>query len=478
MFLKGRFGPTGFKPAFFFSSAPSASYSWLDAALCVGPALLLFLFLRHYPDPSGVNGYFYLKQTQSLSHLHQFYFKDYSIAFFFPAALATLGISNLLSFQLSIALTILALFLGLRRLLAKLRPGAPFWAIALPLVVSMPLLDFSVNFFKNLFALTLFIWALALSEKDKRWIAAILYILAFFSHKSILLIGAIFLSIQYLREKGYKGLFLLAGASTAILGIFVAVFPKGREFLLAIPGFLHFRPIGFFWIWSHIRQDVAFLILYLDLAIAIAVYIWKRAKLSRSLQTYGDSVLLLILLAIHPFQLLSADGPAYRLLILLPVLVFPLLASLLEKRTLAALVALQFLQLFRTFHEDLPEKLIPPWSHCASGVEAIEKFVRPADHITAQHGLEFFVDYMTGIRCRSFISDDSEIKQFRVAYVPSSLVNDTEGDQTIAKLKLTQICPDYVLLKEDDWRRIAALYLIPGNFRNPEDHRPEHLQDY
>ncbi|HEY8269330.1 MAG TPA: hypothetical protein VIG33_00455, partial [Pseudobdellovibrionaceae bacterium] len=61
----------------------------------------------------------------------------------------------------------------------------------------------------------------------------------------------------------------------------------------------------------------------------------------------------------------------------------------------------------------------------------INKFVKPEDHLTSHHGLEFFVDYTTDIRSRSFLSDHAEKKAFRIAYIANSWLPDSETQRAL-----------------------------------------------
>ena len=58
-----------------------------------------------YPGPPGVDGFFYLKQIETLAGGKGFYFKDYSLAFLLPVVITSCLNDSLLAFRLSISFT-------------------------------------------------------------------------------------------------------------------------------------------------------------------------------------------------------------------------------------------------------------------------------------------------------------------------------------------------------------------------------------
>ena len=71
------------------------------SALFFGLALFIFIRLRPFEDPTGADGYFYLKQIESLSTSGYFYYRDASLAFVPPALLNVLLRDPALAYRLS-----------------------------------------------------------------------------------------------------------------------------------------------------------------------------------------------------------------------------------------------------------------------------------------------------------------------------------------------------------------------------------------
>src|SRR5665213_564641 len=67
-------------------------------------ALVLFYRLHQFGDPTGADGYFYLKQILDVSEHFSFYYKDYSLAFALPTLLNAVFHNPLLSYQIACCL--------------------------------------------------------------------------------------------------------------------------------------------------------------------------------------------------------------------------------------------------------------------------------------------------------------------------------------------------------------------------------------
>ncbi|MGL1227185.1 hypothetical protein ACSTKV_23055, partial [Vibrio parahaemolyticus] len=52
----------------------------------------------------------------------------------------------------------------------------------------------------------------------------------------------------------------------------------------------------------------------------------------------------------------------------------------------------------------------------AADVRNIPRFVRPENRFLCRHGLEFYVDYLTGLRCRSFVDHEPKPGTWRIVY--------------------------------------------------------------
>lgn len=475
-------------------------FLWLDAVCVMAPPLVLLWALSRTSDPSGVNGYFYLKQTETIANLHELYFKDRSLAFAPLVLLYKLTGSSLLAFRLGIAGTSAALLAGLRALIfahgADAAPGAPsardardpaahlaFWLAAASCCLSLHLIEFSLTFFKNFFAFAWLIWALALQYRRPRAAGACLAV-ALLSHKSMFLLAVVFAGARALRGLTWHRLLLGSAALAGLLGLFALTFERATAYLRALTGFISPTPVGLNWVLARLRSDPGVLAIYATAAAFLLLYPVLRRRLDARARAFGGALFALVLIAGHPFQAPGASGPAYRLLILLPVLLAAGFATLaLQARrsrwAIAACLAVLAIQLpqARGLNSRLIARYVPRWSPLRADAIRIRDYVRPEDHLTSHHGLEFFIDYVTGIRSRSFLSEHPEKADFRLAYAPSWLIEAGLARDELNQAKLADFGANYVLIPEADWTAISRRYLVAYHWKNPEAHRPAHIYE-
>ena len=457
----------------------------------------LFWMLSRFPDPSGANGYFYLKQTEVLANQHQFYFKDRSLAFLGLVTLYKLLGSSLFAFRAAISLTFVALLLGMQALMDSWSDAPEktpilrllgFLLISILVCTNDRCIELVLTFYKNFFALTLFVWALAWFSKNKVFSAALL-IAALLSHKSIFLLALVFGASygvgRFDRKKLFdrKKVIVAFGSVVALLALFLVFFERSQAYLLSLSGYFAKSAVGLQWLKTHLHDDRGFLTLYVSAAIFLLAWFWVRRTTPTQLRFFGDAVWLLILLTIHPFQMPGPGGPAYRILILLPVLLLPFIVTLaFQVRTrsailLATAVFLVQVTQLNSVRTATFAHFIPNWSSFSGEVQNVKSYVTSSDHLTSHHGLEFYVDYITGIRSRSFISDDPKKESFRLAFVPDWLISESLARDEINQLKLMDLGKNYVLIHESDWMTIRERYLITSYWKNPEDRRPAFIYE-
>lgn len=139
-------------------------------------AFFLYYRLRLFQEPSGADGFFYLKQIQSLSESFSFYYQDYSFAFFIPSILNLVLNNPLLSFQL----TCILVWAGIGFLVLKLaeieftdKVSKTIFSIFLVILLSVNTLAIDLSFVFLKTAVGLFFFLLSLKTwKDKKFYVA------------------------------------------------------------------------------------------------------------------------------------------------------------------------------------------------------------------------------------------------------------------------------------------------------------------
>lgn len=475
---------------------------FLGFALALAASLLTYLRLREFPDPSGLNGYFYLKQIKTLASSGTFYFSDHSLAFLPLAALRWLTGSDLAAFQAGIGIALLALSFGACFFLSRI-PGRPWEkeavkaAVVAVLFSSSFFTEFSLNFFKNLVGAAFLVWCAACLLAGWRRRALLLFLLAFFTHKSVALVAGVYLLLWFAekiwaaaREQGSRSAFYWASAGLALAGLFLLLFllyfPKAQAFLAYAQNTFSAPGRRIHWwgeLFRNLPQRGAEFFSWIGV---LAVVFYARPHLPPTARRIGDAALILFVLAVHPFQ---AGGPAslgYRQLLLLPALIYPLVGftlylpragwRLLGLGALLPVFATSFFPL--GFSSRAVAKQIRPYSAIRSGVEQIPSVVKPEDHLTSHHGLEFFVDYVTGIRARSFLAaEDFSGRRFRIAFFPSELPPVSPAGKELERIKLLALGRGYFLLKEGDWQALEGKYELPPTWKNGMGRRPLHVYE-
>ncbi|MES2767842.1 MAG: hypothetical protein V4596_01745 [Bdellovibrionota bacterium] len=461
-------------------------------SLSLGSCFWVWDFVNHFDDPSGSNGYFYLKQTEALAGGLGFYFKDYSLAFLLPVTLMKILGDSLTAYRVSTIGVWFALTVGVglltRNLLSDQSPRIknilPVAAV-LALVSTTQLYDLSLTFFKNTFALNLIIWALffATSSRPRDWKWAwvgVLTLAALLSHKSVLLMIACF-GIPFLfQQVSKKKLAIATGCMSLTVGLFLWHFDKAYAHFLAMLNY--FSPPTRWWFWMlRLRWiNLELLMTFFCLLIILLLGIWTYRKVSSEKKFYVAGAVVFLCFALHPFQIPGPNGPSYRLLLIAPVFGIPLLMLALSHipRGLFALPIFLVAFVSQIFiHVHPIDDVFTPFAVIKEEVLRIKEFVEPQDHLTSHHGLEFFIDYTTGIRSRSFLSDYPEQKAFRVAYLARSWIRKNEVQVAARQQALLEIGSEYLLFKEIDWQEFKARFKIPRHWKNPEVHRPNFISE-
>jgi predicted DCC family thiol-disulfide oxidoreductase YuxK len=459
--------------------------------------------LRAFADPTGLNGYFYLKQTKTIAVHHAFYFSDHSLAFLPLVLLRLITGSELLAFQLGICLALSLAFAGVIFLVAAARVGVrAAWATKAALLVALFsssfFSEFSLSFYKNSVALALVIAAANFLVRRRYYGAGLFFLLAFLTHKSVALLGALFVvvlvaerAISLLRARAIsrKELGWFAGicGACATLGIlFLYHFPKAAAF--ASFAFRNFQgPAARITWFTELLAAKPFRALeigaWLVLAVA-ALRVWP--KLPRPWRWIVATVLFFTVVALHPFQPAGPASLGYRLTLMLPLLapVLALACTFGRGRVLrgAGVGVLLLASAFNFsplgFREKAVRREVRPYSVMLPRVMEIKEHVHPEDHLVSHHGLEFFVDYKTDIRSRSFLAaPEFSGKKYRVAYVPRKALPSPADLDALAQETLLDLGGGYVLFAEEDWEDFLAEHPVPYSWKNAIGERPAHVYE-
>lgn len=465
--------------------------------IVIGVACMLVFYgrLARFPDPPGADGYYYLKQIACLSAGDGYYYKDRSIAFAFPAFLAALSGNPLGAFRISVAFTwtVLIFLAGALSYRTVSAPGLPertklIFAFIAAIVVagSRTFAELLLEYYKTAASLLFLLGAVALwhnpaiSVKARRFFSALFLCCALVSHKSAVVFILILSVAWFLQNKSGKNAFILAGAGTCALLLFLAFFERGREYLAALPGFLAPPARWFEWLFYTLRNDLS-LSLTLGLAFAAVVfYLVERRSSLLPGRALFDTAALLNAITFIPLFVAGPSGPVYRLVLMSPLFsVILLLRGAVRSRVrtaVAGLLAALFLSQV-VFDHARTGRHFPRWSDLDKDIMRIDKHVGRRDHLIAHHGLEFYVDHRTGIRARQFLSSDPRKQSFRLAYLPPGRPAG-EARAAVDRAKLEQIGEAYALLREEDWSGIVQQYGIPPHWKNPALTRPSYIPDY
>lgn len=457
---------------------------------------MAFFRLHAYSDPPGLNGYFYLKQTKTLAEGGVFYFSDHSLAFIPLVLFRLLTGDELLAFQLAVAAAIAFAVAGICFFVNQLRLAG--WEKACEKLIVLTALfsssyfsEFALNFFKNLLAAALLVWCAGLLLGKKKKAAAGFFLLAFLTHKSVALLGAIYFLFTAgerlfaeVRERGLgRKVFLLTASFVLAALVFGALFlwhfPKALAFLKYAETTFSGPAARLHW-WKGVFSRLPFRGLEVVAWIALAGgLLYCRPRMNREARSIAATLVVLAVLALHPFQVPGADSLGYRMMLLMPLLLYPMAALLMEqKRIFIFLPFLAAVPVLAPLGFSVPavKKQVRAYSEMRADVEKIKETVRTEDHLTCHHGMEFFVDYVTGIRCRSFLaSEDFTGRRFRLAFIPSRWKRNEMVDDEIAQVKLLNVGADYVLLPEADWEYLKVNF--PRSWKNPSYRRPSHVYE-
>jgi len=453
--------------------------------------------------PTGIDGYYNLKQIENLALTGQFYYQDYSFAFFPPAlftflfpsySILSLQLTNSLCYSLTITAVFLLTNLAQSNFSAenqrKKSTYTSLTVVAL-LLLTLPLYHFSFTYYKNLFAISMFLWAVyyyfkSINEEEKGrksiYISLIFIVLALFSHKSIFVFLFLF-SVSYtLYHFTVKRLIILAVLFSVFTILFFTIFANSVAYVSAIIDVFDFRSNFLRWFAGSLQHDTSVVLIYMFNLIAIILYFFVRSKIPSGYKTSMLTVILFLTFAIFPFQKFGYNEPSFRLQIFTPLFFLPafflLLTQFKNKNKHYRFLLSGLIVIFAGFFISEVRRIqlnFPDWEKIKN-IEKITLYVSRDDHLIAHHGLEYYLNYITGIRARQWKSTDENQKKFRIAFVPERVMD--KSDRTLfSKSALLKLSDEYYLVTEDSWQYYRENYFLFGSWKNPEMERPAHLHE-
>ncbi len=454
---------------------------YLTAALL---AAVTFFRLHAYLDPSGGDGYFYLKQTQWLAQHFAFYHSDYSFVFLPLALLTKVGFSALTAYQLVSCLSYFVILSCLGFFTFKNLDLFPKYkiGITLALVIAFsfqtPLLRLCFEFIKNGFAISLFLLAsVFFDKKNYRWALAVV-ILAALTHKTVALIFIFSLAVLILSLPRISKKLIALGALVVAAG--VALNPRLLKHLLNFTQQIQIENIrSLFSMNSHLNS-LHMLCLLLWLIISISQV--KKFKLENNLK----KSFLFILLLFSLIPLLPVFGGAnaeikWRLMIFSFCFSFILYTFALAKIRNQKIVIASLLVSLGLMSYEFSYQSGYPWIISASrevpDLQRLNDFVKPGNELITHHGMQFYIDYQTPIRAKSLL-DPKQPPLYQVAYLPEFFLRNENVKDSIYQRMLVQLGPNYGLFYYEDFKEIVKEFPYLSHWKNTYKIRPDFVQSY
>ena len=426
-----------------------------------------------------------------------YYYKDHSLAFLAPALTASLTGNPLGAYRSAVSLTCVLLILSgvAVAFTAATASGLEKRTVTILGVLTITVLgcaftiyEFCFEYYKNAFAVLLLVSAalIPLSARSglglKGKLSVLLLVLsALLSHKSALLFCVLFGVIWFVRNASRRNLLMLISICAAGIAVFLVIFERGRQYLSALPSFFGPPRRWFEWFSYTMRNDAALSVAMAAALSFLVLYLLRRRLFPTRLTLLFDTICVSIIIAFIPLLIPGPSGPGYRIILVSPVFTVPLLllSSITRRQTFAAAGAIllsAFLVQLLFGHPRIAGDF-PAWSSLDKDVMLITRHVTPRDYLIAHHGLEFYVDYRTGIRARQFLASGPQKRSFRLAYVPDGRPGG-RARAALERVKLEQIGDRYALFREEDWQRIAVRYGIKPHWKNPTMVKPDYIPDY
>ncbi|MBC7420247.1 MAG: EpsG family protein [Bdellovibrio sp.] len=459
----------------------SQYFIYLTAALL---AAVTFLRLHAYLDPSGGDGYFYLKQTQWLAQHFAFYHADYSFVFIPLALLTKIGLSVLTAYQIVSCFSYFMILSCIGFFTFKNLDSFPKYKFIVTLLLLIafsfqtPLLRLCFEFIKNGFAISFFLLASVLFYKKYYKWALAFGILAALTHKTVALIFILSLGILILSLPRISKKLLALGAITVAVGI--ALNPRLLKHLLNFIQQIRVENLNsLFGINSHLNS-VHMICLLMWLIILLSQI--KKFKLENNYQKSFLSALLFF--SIVPLIPMFGGANAeikWRLMIFSFCFSFILYVFALAKIRNLKIVITTFVLSLALMSYEFSYQSGYPWIILASrevpDIQRLNEFVKPTDELITHHGMQFYIDYQTPIRAKSLIDPD-HVPLYQVAYLPEFFLRNDAVKDSVYQRMLVQLGPNYGLFYYEDFKEIVIEFPYLSHWKNIYKIRPNFVQNY
>lgn len=429
--------------------------------------LLNYFRLHKLDSPTGADGFFYLKQIQSLSESLTFYYKDYSLAFLLPSALNFFIRQPLISYHWAISIVYAGIFHFSFKLLHQLG-AARFSLFLVPLFYFNNYFnELNFVFLKTATAVLFLLWSVNLYLANKNTRAFLFFILALLSHKVILVCGAVFVVLFILesRKRLFAGLLF-----SVFVGVTVYfVYPRFIQQLLHVFSSFDFSRYQLL----NLKNDMFYLALA-SLFVAVVLFL-KSFQAEKNKKFIFRFISAIILIPLLMPELSSTNSAAYRLfLISIPFLIMAF--AILGRIFFYSAGCVMFLICFHWYRPI--QSWQNPWDRRAEQSAEIEKIIPKNALIYAPHGMEFYLAYATPFRPRSFLLPVTERPTYRVAYVEPYLQQASALKDDLQQLSVLKLSKDYYLLKESDWIVLGQIHQFVPHITNMLQPKPDFVADY
>ncbi len=433
-------------------------------------ASVFFLYrLCSLVEPTGTDGFFYLKQIQTLSENFQFYYHDYSLSFVFPSLINVVLRNPFISFNIACAVV----WGGIAWFCVEPLKGWRNQIVSLVLVIILSTNTLSVElgavFYKTGFALLLsfMMWHML---KKKNWPMAIIFGFAsLLSHKTMIVFLPILIAPTLFTKISRKQLLLTLGL--ALLGSLA---------LLAYPRFLsqlnHVLQEGHFWekflTHNFPKQNL--------LAFIVLMFIAGITNLYFKLKDGWVLTIILILPFFSP-GLLNTEGVAFRFMVMSFPFFILFLSLGVQSSGWRKIVSLSFIVMtcVLTWNYYRP---LSTWSQLYTArvlyAEKVDALLPPNALIFAPHGVEFYLAYKTKFRPRSLRIEPKDRPVYRVAYVrPYKRKNGSLFQQDLEQMQLLDM-GEFSLISEADWLSLNSIHSFIPHPMNLLPKKPDFVSEY
>lgn len=458
---------------------------WLIGAFAI-TFLFHFLPLLSSPFAPGWDSYFYLVQAKSFiqeGHMHS---SRLSLFYSLLIGLSYITSDYVLSYKLLLAfgassIPTLLCFFGIKNGTHR------FWLVVIIVwcCLSPHYHYFCTQFCKNTLGVSFMLGTL-FSLFNKKWgYAALFTALSIFTHKLTGIISIVAFSVALITIiKSKKRVVLLTTLLLSGIGI-PFLFPQILSFddLLRQTDALQ---------WTPSWQPYAFSIEF-DSRISTFwhIEIWSTAIMSLILplvlfrmRTRKEALIYMVisLICLFPFLVWNKDGFAFRLLILLPILVLSMLILIRDLKFITFVLALIFIgNSCLGYFKYEPEHYDPNFPEYAFVTRKVSKLL-PIDFdglIVTHRGLAEFITFHLKVDAMPWRADyDIPDKHYlRLAYIPKSrMIN-------LPDSVVREVSMNYYLLPESAWQAILK-DVGPSRFddlttwKNPQRIRPPFFKKY